>query len=134
MANEKHFSVLIVDDSIIMRHTLREMLSSFEEFEVTGEAGTTTEALSAIENSAYDIITLDIAMPGENGIKIIPALKAKLPEAKIVMVSSMTQKRMVFEALSKGADRYIMKPVTRETIRKSMESLLKVNLNNKLNP
>lgn len=99
---------LIVDDATVMRMRLRDILQS--RYEVVGEAENGTKALELYTQLKPDFVTMDITMAEMNGMEALKGIIGKFPDAKIVMVSAMGQKAMVFEALSQGAKDFIIKP------------------------
>jgi two-component system, chemotaxis family, chemotaxis protein CheY len=112
---------LIVDDAAIMRVRLREILEP--EFQVVAEAGNGNEALSLYEETKPDFVTLDITMPQLNGIAALKSLLAANPGARVVIVSAVGQKQIVFDAISIGAKDFIIKPFDPERVLKSVRRL-----------
>ncbi len=107
--------ILIVDDSIMMRKTLRTILQRAGHT-VEAEAANGEQAILCYTSHRPDLVTLDITMPGMNGLEVIKRLKEIDPAANLVIVSALGQKRTVFEALQHGAKNYILKPVTEEKL------------------
>ena len=105
---------LIVDDATVMRMRLRDILQT--RFEVVGEAENGQRALELYAQLKPDFVTMDITMAEMNGMDALKNLVARHPEAKVVMVSAMGQKAMVFEALSQGARDFIIKPFDPERV------------------
>jgi two-component system chemotaxis response regulator CheY len=99
---------LIVDDATVMRMRLRDILQAH--YEVVGEAENGSVALELYTQLKPDFVTMDITMAETNGMQALKNIITKFPDAKIVMVSAMGQKSMVFEALSQGAKDFIIKP------------------------
>jgi two-component system chemotaxis response regulator CheY len=99
---------LIVDDATVMRMRLRDILA--QRYEVVGEAENGQRALELYEELKPDFVTMDITMAEMNGMEALKNLMTRYPDAKVVMVSAMGQKAMVFEALSQGAKDFIIKP------------------------
>jgi two-component system chemotaxis response regulator CheY len=112
---------LIVDDAMIMRMRLREILE--KEFSIVAEAANGQEALGLYAEYKPDFVTLDISMPQLNGIDALKTLLETQPEAKIVIVSAVGQKQIVFEALGLGAKDFIIKPFEAERVLKSVRRL-----------
>ena len=99
---------LIVDDATVMRMRLRDILQT--RYEVVGEAENGAKALELYAQLQPDFVTMDITMAEMNGMDALKSLVSKFPGAKVVMVSAMGQKAMVYEALSQGARDFIIKP------------------------
>jgi two-component system chemotaxis response regulator CheY len=116
-------NILIVDDSSIMRRNLRTILAQGKHT-VVGEATNGQEAVVEYEKSKPDLVTMDITMPVMDGIEAVKKIIEKFPEARIVMVSALDQKKMVFEALQNGARHYIVKPITAQKVLNVIDEVL----------
>ena len=103
--------VLVVDDSAVMRNVLREALGSDPEIEVVGSASSAEAARSAIQVRNPDVITLDINMPGTDGLTFLQQLM-RLRPSRVVMVSSLTLAGAdaTLRALEMGAVDFAAKP------------------------
>ncbi len=112
---------MIVDDAAVMRIRLRDILES--KYKVIAEASNGQEALELYDQYEPDFVTLDITMPQLNGIEALERLLAVHPEAKVVIVSAVGQKRMVFDAISKGAKDFIIKPFEPERVLLAIDRL-----------
>ena len=112
---------LIVDDAAIMRMRLKDILEPA--FEIVEEAGNGEEALKRYEKCKPDFVTLDITMPKMGGIEALDALVKKYPDARIVIVSAVGQKQLVFQALSLGAKDFIVKPFEPARVLQSINRL-----------
>ncbi len=112
---------MIVDDAMIMRMRLREILD--HEFNIVAEAANGQEALSLYAEHEPDFITLDISMPQLNGIEALKMILEKYPDARVVIVSAVGQKQIVFEALGLGAKDFIINPFEAERVLKSIRRL-----------
>lgn len=112
---------MIVDDASIMRLRLREILET--EFKIVAEAENGGDALRLYDESRPEFITLDITMPKVNGLAALQELLAKDPAAKVVIVSAVGQKQIVFDAISMGAKDFIIKPFEHERVLKSVRRL-----------
>ncbi len=99
---------MIVDDAAVMRIRLRDILDT--KYQIVAEATNGEEALDLYAQHEPDFVTLDITMPQLNGIEALEQLIARHPDAKVVIVSAVGQKRLVFEAIAKGARDFIIKP------------------------
>lgn len=112
---------MIVDDATVMRMRLRDILQA--RYEVVGEAENGARALELYAQLKPDFVTMDITMAEMNGMDALKSLVARFPDAKIVMVSAMGQKTMVFEALSQGAKDFIIKPFDPERVLMAIDRL-----------
>ncbi len=116
--------VLIADDARFMREKLKEIFTSLD-FEVVGEAFDGDSAVNLYQELKPDLVTMDIVMPGKNGIDAIKEIKEKDPDAKIIVITTLGQKNVVVEALEAGAEEFIVKPFSRRDIKKVVNKLFK---------
>jgi len=108
-------TILVVDDSAIMRRNLVTILTQAGHT-VVAEAINGGQAHLFYRTHLPDLVTMDITMPGLNGIEAVKLIMKDYPDAKIVMVSALSQKNMVFEAIELGAKHYLIKPIIAETV------------------
>jgi YesN/AraC family two-component response regulator len=118
-------NILIVDDSVIMRRNLKSMLVQ-SGHTIVGEASDGVEAYREYGRLLPDLVTMDITMPVMNGIDAVQKIIASYPDAKIIMISALDQRNMVFEAIQNGAKHYILKPVTVVKILETINEVLKL--------
>jgi two-component system, chemotaxis family, protein-glutamate methylesterase/glutaminase len=104
--------VLVVDDSVVCRKLVCEALAGIPEIEVAGTASTGAIALAKIPRLNPDVVTLDIEMPGMNGIQTLSEIRKLYPKLPVIMFSSVTERGagVTLEALSLGASDYATKP------------------------
>lgn len=119
--------VLIVDDSVVVRKLLNDILSAHPEIEVVGSAATGEAALEKIASMAPDIITLDIEMPGMDGLQTLTEIRKRHPKLPVIMFSALTERgaQATLYALSLGANDYVTKPTggkNAEEARKQIEN------------
>ena len=121
--------ILIVDDEMPIRRTLREILE-FEQYDVD-EATDGLECLAKVQKDKYDVIIMDIKMPKMDGIEALERLQILSPETPVVMVSGHGNIETAVDAVKKGAFDYISKPPDLNrmliTIRNAMEKADLVN-------
>ncbi len=115
--------ILITDDSVVMRKNLKSILTTGGH-SVIGEAANGQQACAEYEKLKPDLVTMDITMPVMDGIEAVKKLIKDFPDAKIIMISALDQKRMVFEALENGAKHYIVKPITAEKVLHIIQEVL----------
>ena len=109
--------VLVVDDSAFMRTTLSRMIACESGLEVIGTAGSGSEALKKISALDPDVITLDVNMPGLDGVETLRRIMQRFPRP-VIMVSSVTEKdaETTFTALSAGAFDYVPKQLSESSL------------------
>jgi two-component system chemotaxis response regulator CheB len=105
-------SVLIVDDSVVVRKVLKDIISRDKDLEVAGFASNGRLALARLQNLRPDVILLDIEMPEMDGLEAIPEIRKILPQVPIIMFSTLTQRgaEATLDALTLGATDYVTKP------------------------
>lgn len=107
--------ILIVDDAVFMRNTIKEIFSS-SDFEIAGEAANGVEAVEKYRDLKPDLLTMDIVMPFKNGIQATRDILAEDPDATIVICSALGQESLVTEAIEAGATDFIVKPFRAENV------------------
>ena len=101
--------VLVVDDAAFMRKMVSDALASGGH-EVVGEAGNGEEAIDRFQELKPEITTLDITMPGKDGLEALKEIVAMDPSARVVMCSALWQESKVLEAIKAGAKDFVVKP------------------------
>ena len=111
MSTTKKIRVLIVDDSAFMRKVIGDMLSAEPDIEVVARARNGDEAMRRLLELSPDVVTLDVEMPGKNGLDVLREIMAEKP-VPVVMVSSLTKHGadVTMQALAAGAVEFVTKP------------------------
>lgn len=104
--------ILIVDDHAIVRRGIREIVGEIPEVSLIDEAENGRQALKKMALSPYDLILLDIAMPGDNGLEILRQIRKVYPKTLVIILSMYSDESYVFRALKAGADGYVPKDNT----------------------
>ncbi len=102
-------NAIVVDDSPIMRMQLRNLLAQAG-CQVVGEAASGDEVLALYERLLPDLVTLDIVMPGKDGVTAATELLARHPDAAVVMCTSLTTRDKVVACKKAGVSHYLLKP------------------------
>lgn len=108
-------TVMIVDDSLVMAQKLAVLVRELGN-EVVRVCKSGEEALRDYPLVKPDIVTMDITMPGMNGIDTMIGILAVNPEARVIMVTSHGQEAMVVRAIDSGAVGYVLKPVSKDRL------------------
>ena len=101
--------VLIVDDHAVVREGLRSFLTLQDGIEVAGEAADGEEALEAAARLRPDVILMDLVMPRLDGLAAMRALRERLPEARVIVLTSFLDDDKLLPALRSGAAGYLLK-------------------------
>lgn len=107
--------VLIVDDSAVARKILREIVISLGHV-VVGEAPNGSQAFVEYNKLKPDVVTMDLTMQGLGGAEATSKIIATFPEAKIIVISAIEERRVVIDALERGARHFIIKPINKEKV------------------
>ena len=118
-------TVLVVDDLATTRQILTYTLKSAGY--KTIEAGDGFQAVQAAMDRKVDLILLDIMLPGMDGLKVLARLRGeeKTKMIPIIAVTARSQKEEIIKTMEAGADGYIIKPFTQETVLEKVRMLLK---------
>ena len=108
--------VLIADDHAIVRKGLKEILREASEQTTVGEASNGDEALAQVEAKPWDVVVLDITMPGQNGLEVLKQLKRTHPHLPVLMLSMHSGYHYVMGSLKAGASGYLNKETAPEEL------------------
>jgi DNA-binding NarL/FixJ family response regulator len=103
--------VAIADDHAVVRQGLRTFLELQDEIEVVGEAADGEEAVALVEETAPDVVLLDLVMPRLHGIEAIRVLRERCPATRILVLTSFADDHTVLPAVRAGAAGYLLKDV-----------------------
>jgi two-component system, chemotaxis family, protein-glutamate methylesterase/glutaminase len=115
--------VMVVDDSVVVRKLVVEVLAGDPGIEVVGTAANGKLALQKLDQLKPDVVTLDIEMPVMDGLETLTELRRRQPRLPVVMFSTLTERgaSATLEALSRGASDYVTKPSNVDRIQEGME-------------
>jgi DNA-binding NarL/FixJ family response regulator len=111
-AIEDRIRVLVVDDHALFRRGLQMVLEGEEDIEVVGEAGDGAEAIQKAEDTAPDVVLMDVRMPKRSGIEATRVIKDTIPSAKILMLTISDEEADLYEAIKAGASGYLLKEIS----------------------
>lgn len=101
--------VLVADDHAIVREGLKRILLRAEDFEIGDEASNGHEVLDKIRDGAWDLLLLDMSMPGRSGIELIKLVKAERPQLPILVLTMHAEEQYAVRAFKAGASGYLTK-------------------------
>lgn len=108
----KKIRILIADDHPIVREGYKKILMSQPDMDVTGEAGNGQEVLDLVQKKDFDLILLDISMPGRSGLEILKELKGQKPHLPVMILSIYPEEQYAVRAFRDGASGYLTKAST----------------------
>lgn len=101
--------ILLVDDHAILRAGLRALLANYSDLEVVGEAGDGADAVIRVNELKPDVVVMDVAMPGMNGLSATRQIVQDHPQTKILILTQYSNKEYVLPLLKAGAGGYVLK-------------------------
>ena len=117
-------TILVVDDSPIIIGKLKVLLHTIG-YKVIQTAENGKEAIEAYKQCKPDVVTMDITMPEMDGIEATQAIMSEFPDAKIVMVTSHGQEKMVLDAIKAVAKGYVLKPFQQQKVYEAIQKACK---------
>lgn len=101
--------LVIADDHTIMREGLKRILGGAEDIEVVGEAVDGFEVLAHIRKGGFDVLVLDLSMPGRSGVELIRQIKDEAPKLPILVLTMHEEEQYAIRAIRAGARGYLTK-------------------------
>ena len=115
--------IAIVDDHPTVRAGLRQFFTEQADFNVVGEAADGRQALDIVRGGEVDVIVLDIAMPGQNGVDTLAAIRARAPELPVLILSGHAESQFATTLLRLGASGYLNKDCDPDEIVKAVRTV-----------
>lgn len=114
--------LMIVDDSMVIRRRISRA-HGLDAYEVVGTAEDGANAIELARETQPDMITIDLTMPNMDGTEAIPVLASICPNARILVVSALSDKATAIGALASGAHGFLCKPFTDEELKSALSEL-----------
>ena len=117
---------MIVDDSMIMRNRIARLCNQpgLEQVTVVAMAGDGEQALAHATRVQPDLVTMDLTMPVMDGPACLQALRSVLPNARVLVVSALSDRATALQALTKGAHGFLLKPFSDQQLIASLRELM----------
>jgi DNA-binding NarL/FixJ family response regulator len=119
----KKITVLLAEDHVVVRESIRRFLEREAKFEVVGEAGDGEEAVRMVRQLKPDVIVMDISMPKLNGIEATKQIKVLKPSAVILILTAYDYEQYIFPLLEAGAAGYLLKDVSGRELVNAIETV-----------
>ena len=117
--------VIIVDDQVILRESLKYIIEQDAEIQVLGFAGNGREALKLCDEVLPDVVLMDIMMPGSTGIEGTRLIKEKYRSIKVLVLTTFNDDENITKALQNGADGYVLKDIKPDELILAVKSIAK---------
>ncbi|MCA2005532.1 MAG: response regulator transcription factor [Ignavibacterium sp.] len=124
MKIQKKFSVLLADDHKIVRHGLRRILEDEFTEALVSEASRDSEVFEQLEKSKFNIIILDISMPGKSGLEVLKDIKSMYPQIPVLILSMYPEEQFALRVMKSGAAGYVRKDSAPEELVDAVNDIL----------
>jgi DNA-binding NarL/FixJ family response regulator len=101
--------LVLADDHTLVREGLKQILAGAGEFEIVGEARDGHEAIKAVRELEFDVLVLDMSMPGKSGIELIKQVRSEKPKLRILILTMHEEHQYAVRAIRAGAAGYLTK-------------------------
>lgn len=115
--------IVLADDHLIVRRGLKQILGEEADFQVVGEAADGTETLQWVRDAAFDVLVLDMSMPGRSGVELIKLIKAEKPKLPILVLTMHQEEQYAVRAIKSGAKGYLTKESAPEQLVSAIRKL-----------
>ncbi|MBN9381719.1 MAG: response regulator transcription factor [Chitinophagaceae bacterium] len=118
-------NILIADDHTVVRYGMTRIIQEILPEAITAEAENFSELLTVLDSRAFDLLVLDINMPGGNNLQMIDVIRLRQPQVRILIFSGYDEQIYALRCLQAGANGYLMKQSPGEDIRRALVTVLK---------
>ena len=124
----KQIKILVIDSEEIILKSIRKIFNNDDEMNcIITTCNTAMEGLKLIRNDIYDLVLLDLAMPGINGIEVLRRIKKFNQDIPIVMLSGYSSKSSYSDVISNGAENLLLKPFTTAELKSVVSNIFKTD-------
>lgn len=124
---EKIIKLAILEDNVVLRNRIKELLSLFKDIEMVFASGNSSDFLNALssqsKSSRPDVILMDIELPDTSGIETTAEIKVQFPDIDVLMFTVFEDDERIFQAIQAGASGYLLKDESIDTIVESIREL-----------
>jgi NarL family two-component system response regulator LiaR len=123
MTDTTPIRIIIADDHSVVRAGLKFLLATELNIDIVGEAENGEMAVALAQSLKPDVVLLDMMMPRMNGVEATQAIRASLPQTKILILTSFGEDKLVFSAIKAGALGYLLKDSAPETLMQAIRDV-----------
>ena len=109
-------NILMVDDHLIVREGIKRIINDIPDMNIIAEASSGEEAMNLISINTYDLILLDISMPGQNGLQTLKLIKKHNKKLRVLMLSMHSEEQYAMRSMKAGASGYMTKETASEEL------------------
>jgi DNA-binding NarL/FixJ family response regulator len=124
MTEKPPIRVLLADDHILVRGGIRALLEKIPGVEVAGEAGDGREVLEKLKTQPVEVVLMDIAMPGLNGLEATARISQEFPAVRVIILSMYQNEEYYRQALKAGAAGYLLKKAALTELQAALERVM----------
>ena len=124
----KTIRILLVDDHTLVRAGFRSLLEELAEVRIIAEAEDGREALEMVAQHRPDVVLMDIAMPGLNGLEAVARIKQEFPQTQVIILSMHATEEYVLRALRAGAAGYLLKDANIEELERALKVVMRAEV------
>ena len=118
--------LLVADDHAIVRRGLRQIVAEARDLTVAGEAATAEEVLSRVGERSWDVVILDLSLPGGNGLDLLSEVKRRRPDLPVLILTVHSEEQYAVRALRAGAAGYLTKESAPEQLVEAVRKVVSV--------
>src|SRR5262245_60348178 len=123
-ASPKRIRLVIVDDHQVVRLGLRTLLERYDDFEVTGEAGTMASAVEETARLQPDVVLMDVRLPDGNGFEACRQIRRTQQDTRVLFLTSFADEEVVLQSIDAGGDGYLLKEIDDESLIRAIRSVV----------
>ena len=116
--------IIVVDDHAVVRRGLIQILKSMQEVNFIGEASSGNELIELLKEDEYDVVVLDISMPGKSGLDVLKEIKTIKQKVSVLILSIHPEEQYAVRALKAGASGYITKDSAPEELVTAVQRIM----------
>jgi two-component system, NarL family, invasion response regulator UvrY len=117
--------LLVADDHAIVRRGLRQIVAEASDLSVTGEAATAGEVLERVDERSWDVVILDLSLPGGNGLDLLAEVKRRRPDLPVLILTVHSEEQYAVRALRAGAAGYLTKESAPEQLVEAVRKVVR---------